>query len=210
MQEVTEKAVRDALDEFYEQEKFTKKKEYFDRITSAAMEIGADPDKFKAAIEAHDLTEEPVKESANLDAFGNALSALKQVYTSTRSSVLYTGSLIDKSVIERIGIDEEDTVVSTAALGYVAAKLLNVRVLSTAIEQEVDDESSIVRVWYVNTGGWTDKERGKEMERRMRLKHMRDQVVSLERSYLDSKKRLVEFGATLCTCADDLLDASTQ
>lgn len=201
MEKPTKDEVRKSLEDFYKEENDTKTQVYNGNIVQAAKALCIGPDVLRATLEDHDVAAPPLRTPVFEDQVKYLLQALEEVVDTSLYQMEHR-DVIEFKVSVSLKSDEEPAPLE--AVIYVVRKLLNLNVTSAKVDTFVS-EGDIYHEWEITGKGWVDPALGAERRRIHRLKRTRESIASLEASLLNTKKRLLELGGKVCTCADAAL-----
>jgi hypothetical protein len=206
METPTKDAVREALNEFYKEEQDEKHRAYVFKIMRVASVFKVDSKALEDALDTHEVASAPERAVITDDQVKHVLGVLKEI----SGTVLYKMEHMDlPEFYVTVDIKDDEEPVSLEAMKHIARKLLNVNVTSMYTDTFVSDGDTC-HEWKVIGKGWADPVRGAELQRIRRLKRARENILSLENSLLEQKKKLLEYGAAVCTCADAALAKSDK
>lgn len=193
MSDLSEQAVRKALDEFFEQEYAKELESYTERATAAAEKLGVDAEALCSAAEHAGMLVPPVKSYATASMVRYTKMILDNLGSEIETCVLVG----HKTATIQLPVPDEYEDIPLAALRSLAAKLLNVKDVTreTGRADEGEEDETTIRASL-----WVDEAAGAAYERSVRLKRARDDLARHEEGLCAAKKRIADLGGTTCTC----------
>lgn len=167
-------------------------------IKAVALDIGVDVAKLDAALQTHDVSVPPGAAGVTTGMTDTLTEALVSIYDHVHAKVSICGlTWSDRTAVVEVGLEGPLNEDVGDALKGAAAELLNVRVVGSSVEREVDDDDRKVEyTWKITVEGWVDEERGKECERLLRRKRDAENVAYYEEQLAKARKRLEQDSAS--------------